>query len=49
MRENGWQGARRAKRVRITVADPAAERASDLVTRCFTAARPDQLWVAEVT
>jgi putative transposase len=35
--------------VRTTVADPAAERAPDLVKRCFTAARPDQLWVAEVT
>ena len=35
--------------MRTTVADPAAERAPDLVKRCFTAARFDQLWVAEVT
>jgi len=49
MRENGWQGARRARKVRTTVADPAAERAPDLVKRCFTAARPNQLWVADFT
>jgi transposase InsO family protein len=49
MREHGWRGASRARKVRTTVADPAAERAPDLVKRQFTAARPDQLWVAEVT
>jgi putative transposase len=41
MREHGWRGA--ARRVRTTVADPAAQRASDLVKRHFTAVRPDQL------
>lgn len=49
MRENGWHGARRAKKVRTTIADPAAERAPELVKRCFTAAHPDQLWVADFT
>jgi transposase InsO family protein len=31
------------------VTDPAASRAPDLVRRQFTAARPDQLWVADFT
>lgn len=48
-REHGWRGASRARKVRTTVADPAAERAPDLVKRQFTAARPDQLWVADFT
>jgi putative transposase len=49
MREHGWRGSTRARKVRTTVADPAAERAPDLVKRQFTAARPDQLWVADFT
>jgi len=49
MREHGWRGATRARKVRTTVADPAAERAPDLVKRQFTAACPDQLWVADFT
>jgi putative transposase len=49
MRANGWRGALRAKKVRTTIADPAAARAPDLVKRHFTAPRPDQLWVADFT
>jgi transposase InsO family protein len=49
MRVHGWRGATRARRVRTTVADPAATRAPDLVRRCFTAPRPDVLWVADFT
>ena len=49
MCEHGGRGATRARRVRATVADPAATRAPDLVKRCFTAARPDALWVADFT
>jgi len=49
MRANGWRGVTRARGVRTTVADPAAQRAPDLVHRCFTAPRPDQLWVADFT
>ena len=49
MREHGWRGTTRAAKVRTTVADPAAERAPDLVKRQFTAARPNQLWVADFT
>jgi transposase InsO family protein len=49
MRVNGWRGAMRARRVRTTVADPAATRAPDLVRRRFRVARPDQLHVADFT
>ena len=49
MRDHGWRGAMRARKVRTTVADPAAERAPDLVKRQFTAVCPDQLWVADFT
>ena len=49
MRDNGWRGATRARKVRTTIADPTAERAPDLVNRHFTAERPNQLWVADFT
>lgn len=49
MRGHGWRGATRARKVRTTVADPAAARAGDLVNRCFTAEAPDALWVADFT
>jgi hypothetical protein len=37
----------RARRVRTTIADPAATRAPDLVKRCFAADRPDELHVRD--
>ena len=46
MRQRGRRGAMWANKVRTTLADLTAERALDLVNRQFTAARPDQLWVA---
>lgn len=49
MRQHGWRGATRTKKVRTTVADPTATRAPDLVKRYFTASRPDALWVADFT
>jgi putative transposase len=49
MRHHGWRGASRARKVRTTVTDPTATRAPDLVKRCFTAVRPDELWVADFT
>lgn len=49
MRQRGWRGVTRASTERTTVADPAAARAADLVNRCFTADRPDALWVADFT
>ena len=48
-RDNGWHGATRARRVRTTVADPAASRAPDLVKRQFAAQAPGLLHVADFT
>jgi transposase InsO family protein len=47
--QNGWKGRTRGRRVRTTVADPAATRAPDLVNRQFRAQRPGQLHVADFT
>jgi putative transposase len=49
MRLAGVQGASRRKKYRTTVRDRAARPAPDLVDRNFTAERPDQLWVADIT
>lgn len=49
MRINGWRGATRAKKVRTTIADPAATRAPDLVNRQFAAQAPNRLLVADFT
>ncbi len=49
MRVNGWRGATRARRVRTTVADPAATRAPDLVARRFRVDAPNRLLVADFT
>jgi putative transposase len=49
MRANGWQGLRRVKRVRTTVADPSAARAPDLVDRQFRVPAPNRLLVADFT
>jgi len=45
----GLAGVRRGRRVRTTHPEPAAARAADLVQRQFTAARPNELWVADLT
>ena len=49
MRAEGIEGVRRTKRVRTTTPDPAAARHPDLVKRDFTAIRPNQLWVTDLT
>jgi putative transposase len=49
MRRNGWQGVRRQKTVRTTVADPTAARPPDMVDRRFGAAAPNRLLVADFT
>jgi putative transposase len=50
MRTNGWRGATRARRkVRITVADPAAIRAPGLVGRRFRVEASNRLLVADFT
>ena len=45
----GLQGAVRGKLCKTTIPDDAADRPADLVNRQFSAERPDQLWVADMT
>jgi putative transposase len=49
MREMGLEGVRRGKPRRTTTPDAAADRPADLVERDFSASRPNQLWVADLT
>ena len=49
MRELGLEGVRRGKSRRTTTADAAAARPADLVERNFSATRPNQLWVADLS
>ncbi len=48
-REQGWEGARYAKKARTTIPDPSHQRAPDLVQRRFFAPAPNRLWVADFT
>ena len=49
MRELGLRGVRRGQPTITTRPDQHAGRAPDLVDRDFTAARPNQLWVVDLT
>jgi hypothetical protein len=49
MGELGLEGVRRGKPRRTTTPDAAAARPADLVERDFSAQRPNQLWVADLT
>lgn len=49
MRRMGIQGVVRGRRQKTTIPDEAAARPADLVKRDFTAERPNQLWVADLT
>jgi putative transposase len=49
MREMGLQGAIRGRKFKSTIPDDAARRPPDLVDRDFTAERPNELWVADLT
>ena len=49
MRELHLQGVRRGKPRRTTTPDATAPRPADLVDRDFSATRPNQLWVADLT
>jgi putative transposase len=50
MREHGIEGAkRRGKPWRTTTPDPDAQSRPDLVERDFSAERPNELWVADIS
>jgi putative transposase len=49
MRELGLVGVRRGKTKRTTTSEATAARPADLVERNFSAQRPNQLWVADLT
>ena len=49
MRAMGLEGAVRGRKFRTTIVDESAERPTDLVSRDFTANRPNELWVADLT
>lgn len=49
MRDLGLRGVVRGRRGRTTIPDEAAARPADLVARNFTAIRPNQLWVSDLT
>jgi transposase InsO family protein len=49
MREMGLHGAIRGRKFKTTLVDSSAVLPADLVNRDFTATRPNQLWVADLT
>ena len=49
MREMGLAGAVRGRQFETTVSDDTASRPLDLVDRNFSATRPNQLWVSDLT
>lgn len=49
MRTAGIAGYRRRRRVKTTVADPAAQKVPDLLSRDFTAAAPNTKYVGDIT
>lgn len=49
MKVLGIQGVRRGRRCITTIPDEHAAKPLDLVNRDFTATRPNQLWVADIT
>ena len=49
MQDLGLSGVVRGRKVKTTISDDTAARPSDLVCREFTASRPNQLWVSDLT
>jgi len=49
MRDLGLRGAVRGRKFKTTIPDEASARPLDLVDRDFTASRPNELWVSDLT
>jgi len=49
MRALGLQGVVRGRGHKTTISNDAVARPADLVQHKFTATRPNQLWVADIT
>lgn len=49
MHKESLDGARRGKKYKTTTSNANASRPADLVDRNFTASRPNELWVADLT
>jgi transposase InsO family protein len=49
MRSMGLRGAVRGRTFKTTISDASTSRPADLVERNFTATRPNQLWVSDLT
>ena len=49
MRQAGLAGVTRGRKPRTTLSGPVRNDRPDLVDRCFTADRPNRLWVADIT
>ncbi len=49
MRDMGLHGAMRGKKCKTTLPGNSADRPADLVKRIFSASRPNQLWMADLT
>jgi len=49
MRELGLKGVVRGSKTKTTITDDVAARPADLVSRDFTASRPNELWVSDLT
>ena len=49
MREMGLEGVVRGRKIKTTIPDEVALRPADLVDRDFSATRPNELWIADLT
>jgi len=49
MKDMGSKSVVRGRKIRTTIPDESANRTADLVGKNFTALRPNQLWVADLT
>jgi len=49
MKDMGLKGIIRGRKIRTTIPDESANKPADLVGENFTALRPNQLWVGDLT